>query len=362
MKTKKATTYQLPLIVLSCLLAATIAALIVIWTVFGTSRSPSEDKYENTTFAMGTYLVQTVYGGADSKSRTEAASAATSAINELEQHISWRQTDSDIQKLNNSAGKASVSLHEDTVSILETALDVAQRTEGAYDPTILPLSLLWNFDAGGTTVPDPSALKEHLQYVDYTQLQLDKQNASAFLKKKHFAVDLGAIGKGAACDAAIDAYRKTDISCGIVASGGSVGVYGKKADGSPWAIGIRNPNSDDTSAAMGTLSIEDGFVSTSGTYERYFQQDGVTYHHILNPKTGYPADTDLVSVTVHCDNGALSDALSTACLVLGTERSQSLLASYNADAIFITKENQVIVSDGLKDCFTITESSFTLQT
>lgn len=360
MKSNKASPYKIPLILLSILLAITIGALIAIWAIFGTAES-SEAKYETTNFAMGTYVNQTLYGG-DTSTQIAAAAAANQAVADLDTLISWREDDSDIQKLNNHAGNRAVSMDPATVEVLQLALEIAEKTDGAYDPTILPLSLLWNFDEDTRTVPTGKDLKTYLQYVDYKQLEVDEEASTATLHKKHTAVDLGAIGKGAGCDAAIAAYADSGISHGIIAVGGSVGVYGTKPDGSKWMIGIRNPNSgDDINATMATLSIDRGFVSTSGTYEKTFQQDGVMYHHILDPKTGFPSDTDLVSVTVHCDNGALSDALSTACILLGVEKAQALLESYDAGAVFITKENKVIVTDNLKDCVEITNSDFTLQ-
>lgn len=359
MKSTKASSYKAPLILLSILLAITIGALIAIWVIFGTQK-PVEDNYQSTTFAMGTYVNQTVYGG-DHEDRVAAVAAANTAVTKLDNQISWRTNNSAIQTLNNSAGSKKVTLDSSTTSVLVTALDVAEKSNGAYNPTILPLSLLWNFDEDVKVVPSDSEIQTNLQYISYKQLQVDAENNTAFLTNKNAAVDLGAIGKGAACDAAINAYKESEITYGIIAVGGSVGVYGTKPDGSDWLIGLRNPNSSDANASMGTLSIQSGFVSTSGTYERSFEENGVIYHHILDPKTGYPADTKLVSVTVHCDNGALSDALSTACTVLGVEKSLPLLEAYNADAIFITDENEVIVTDGLKDSLVITEGEFILQ-
>ncbi len=359
MKSTKASPYKTPLILLSILLAVTVGVLIAIWVIFG-AQKPAEENYQATTFAMGTYVNQTVYGS-DHDGRIAATAAANEAVTELDNQISWRKSNSAVQTLNNNAGTKEVTLDSFTASVLATALDVAEKTGGAYDPTILPLSLLWNFDESVKAVPEAAEIQNYLQYVGYTNLRADPETGKAYLAKEHAAVDLGAIGKGAACDAAINAYKESEITHGIIAVGGSVGIYGTKPDGSEWLIGLRNPNSTDANASMGTLSIEGGFVSTSGTYERYFEENGILYHHILDPKTGYPADTQLVSVTVHCDNGALSDALSTACTVLGVEKSMPLLEAYNADAVFITNENKVIVTDGLKDCLTITEGSFTLQ-
>lgn len=359
MKSTKASPYKAPLILLSILLAVTVGVLIAIWVIFGTQK-PAEENYQTTTFAMGTYVNQTVYGS-DHDGRVAAVAAANEAVTELDNQISWRESNSAIQTLNNNAGTKEVTLDSFTASVLATALDVAEKTGGAYDPTILPLSLLWNFDESVNVVPDAREIQRYLPYVDYTNLQVDADSGRAYLKTEHAAVDLGAIGKGAACDAAINAYKESEITHGVIAVGGSVGVYGTKPDGSDWLIGLRNPNSADSNASMGTLSIESGFLSTSGTYERSFEENGVLYHHILNPDTGYPADTQLVSVTVHCDNGALSDALSTACTILGVEKSMPVLEAYDADAVFITNENKVIVTDGLKDRLVITEGSFSLQ-
>lgn len=361
MQTNKASPYKVPLIVLSVLLALTIAALIVIWTVLGPSDASAE-KTETTNFLMGTYVTQTVYGG-DTVARTSAVTAANQAVSQLNDRISWRTDGSDIQRLNSSAGGDPVSIDPETATVLQRALEVAERSKGAYDPTILPLSLLWNFDSEETTAaPEDADIQRYLPYVDYKQLELDTDTYTAALGGKHAAIDLGAIGKGAGADVAVAAYADSQITGGLIAVGGSIGVYGTKPDGTPWKIGVRDPHSgDDKEASMGVLSIDSGFVSTSGTYELMFEENGVVYHHILDPDTGYPADTDLLSVTVWCDNGALSDALSTTCLVLGVEDSLDLLASYDADAVFITNENQVIVTDDLKDRFELTSSDYTLR-
>ena len=182
MKSTKVTSYKLPLIILSCLLAITIGVLIAIWIPYSTGQR-SEEKYESTGFAMGTYMQQTLFGGTESD-RTDTAVNATKAVSDLQSHISWRETDSDIQNLNNHAGEQRVSIHEDTASVLNISLEVARRTNGAYDPTILPLSLLWNFDEGANKVPEKAAIKEHLQYVGYSALQVDSEGNTAFLSEK----------------------------------------------------------------------------------------------------------------------------------------------------------------------------------
>lgn len=340
-------------LMLSALLAAILICLAFLWIRFG-QRTKS---YECTNFAMDTYVQQTVYG----KNGETAAAAAAKKIGELEDLISWRITDSDIDKLNQSSGSDWVSLDARTISVLQKSLDVAQKSGGAFDPTILPITSLWDFEGSNQHVPSKAEIDKYLKYVDYNQLRVNAKDSTASLKLHYTAVDLGAIGKGAACDEAVAAYRQAGADCGIIAVGGSVGVFGVKQDKSPWHVAVRDPRSSETqSASMGTIDLTSGFVSTSGTYEKFFTKDGITYHHLLNPKTGYPENNGLISVTVVCDNGALSDALSTACFVLGTEKGTALLQEYNAGGIFIDTNNQVFITNNLKNSFNIVEKQYTM--
>lgn len=338
---------------LSAILAVIILVLVFIWIKFG----QNAQRYECTNFAMGTYIQQTVYGS----KRVQAATAAAKSIGDLENLISWRIGDSDIDRLNQASGSTWTKLNPKTIALLEKSLDVAKKSDGAFDPTILPISSMWDFGGDNQRVPSTDEIKKYLQYVNYNDLRVDKQNSSASLKMHYMAVDFGAIGKGAACDEAVEAYRSAGADSAIIAVGGSVGVYGTKADKSPWNIAVRDPRSSETqSASMGSVSLNTGFVSTSGSYEKVFTQNGVKYHHLLNPKTGYPENNNLVSVTVVCSNGALSDALSTACFILGQEKGMALLKQYNAGGIFIDNNNKVYLTDNLKTSFTISNKQYTL--
>lgn len=308
--------------------------------------------YEVTTFSMGSYIQQSVYGSG----KEEAASDAANAIAVLENTISWRVEGSDIEQLNQNAGEF-VKVEDITYEILEMAVSVSAKSHGAFDVTIAPLSWLWDFDEEKNVVPDDELIKSLVENVDYNSILLRENNKVALSNSKT-AVDLGAVGKGAACDEAVRIYEEHGVARGIVSVGGSIGVYGEKAFGEAWKIAVRDPQNTST---MGKLSIKSGFVSTSGSYEKYFEQDGMIYHHILDTQTGYPVDSGLLSVTVRSDNGALSDALSTACFALGVEESYELLEEFNADAIFITKDKKVYVTDNLKDCFEITNDEYVLE-
>ncbi len=297
--------------------------------------------YSLSTFAMGSYIQQTVYG----RGGEEAAAQAAQEIGELENRISWRREGSGIDMLNGSAGEGPVPLDDGTRGLLETALEVCEKSGGAFDVTIAPVSRLWDFDEN-PHLPERGELAAARALVDYRKLALTPQGASL---PAGMAVDLGAAGKGAACDKALEAYREKGLTGGVVAAGGSVGLYGKKPDGSLWQVSVRDPWGG---GSVGVLALEGGFVSTSGSYEKTFQQDGKTYHHLIDPKTGYPAESELVSVTVCSGSGALSDCLSTACFVLGEEESLPLLESFSAQALFIHEDGSITFTPGLEEAFT----------
>ena len=336
---------------LCVVLAAVLGVLIWLWTTYGAANG----RYECTNFAMGSYIQQTVYG----KNGEAAAAAAAGSIGSLENLISWRIEGSDIARLNGEAGSDWLELDPKTISLLQMSLEVAEKSGGAFDPTILPLSSMWDFGGENQHLPEKAQIEKFLPYINYKDLRVDGNEAS--LRLHYNAVDLGAIGKGAACGEGIAAYREAGVSGGIIAVGGSVGVFGKKPGGSPWSIAVRDPESGgDQGASIGALQIDTGFVSTSGSYEKKFVENGVTYHHLLNPKTGYPENNGLVSVTIWHENGAISDALATACFVLGREKGMSLAESYGAGALMIDEDHRIFINDKLKDRFTLDAGGYTL--
>ena len=278
--------------------------------------------YTLTTYSMGSYVQQTVYGSG----REEAAQAASTAVAELEGLISWRVEGSDIARLNQAAGTDFLQIAPQTWDILHTAQEVCQASGGAFDITIAPISWLWDFDED-PHLPQQSTIESLLPAVDYTQLSL-KEDGTAALRSHSAALDLG-----------------------------SVGVWGEKPFGQLWNIAVRDPDSE---GSLGTLSVPSGFLSTSGSYEKQFEEDGVTYHHILDPETGYPAESRLVGVTIWSGSGVLSDALSTACFVLGMEESLPLLEQFGCGAVFLTEDHQIYVTENLADAFHLDSDNYTL--
>ena len=297
-----------------------------------------------TAFAMGSYVDQTLYG----RKGEDAGPAVEQALFDLESRISWRKEQSAIYQLNHADGSP-VPLDASTRSILETALAVSEESGGAFDPTIAPISWLWNFDSD-PRLPSGEEIEGALPLVDYTRLSLGDDGATL---PSGMAIDLGAAGKGAACDTAVEIYKQYGVKSAVIAVGGSIGLYGEKVDGL-WRVSVRDPWGEDS---MGVLELGEGFVSTSGSYEKTFEQDGTAYHHLLNPKTGYPAHSGLVSVTVYSAGGALSDCLSTACFVLGYEKSLPLLEHFDAEALFIDEQGHVTATPGLEGFYWDREGS-----
>ena len=345
----------IPIVVIS-LAAVVIAAAVVLVFMLSKEEAPI-NSYSRQDTIQDITLYQTLYG----ENTETAATDAANAMNELSQLISFEEDDSDIQKLNQAAGLDWISLDSRTISILDKAKKVAQDSGGAFSPTIVPILSLWGFSGSNPSVPTQEKIDQFLPYVDYQNLRVDTQENTASLKMRYSSVSLDGVYNGALCESAVSSYQTSGISAGIITVGNSVGVYGTKPDGSQWTLAIKNPDVSDTELlAIGTFTIESGYASTCQLEQNSFVQDGTTYYGILDPSTGKPVETDLVSVTVTHADGPTSDALAIACMVLGKEKGMSLLEQYNAGGIFIDRENNVTVTDNVKESVQLTTDTFKL--
>lgn len=300
---------------------------------FGAFKYDSEKKFsfhEKNSYAMGTIVSQKVYGDFAAK----YIEKGTELVNATENIISKNISASAVAVLNKKGSVTS----KDTADILRECVRLTDLSGGAFDVTVGKVVSLWNFDGDNRKLPDRKELSTVLACVGAKKLEL---NGNTVKLQKGAEVDLGAVGKGIACDNLIALYKATaDVKGAVVSVGGSVGCFGKyNKAGDKWRIAIRHPRDD--SQFLGVLKLDEGFVSTSGDYEKYFETDGKRYHHILDARTGYPASSGLISVTVVCKSGFLSDALSTACFILGEEKGKALAESYNASAIFVDDEMNI---------------------
>ena len=274
-------------------------------------------------FACDTVVTVTAYAPQETVDATARVCADYEAI------LSKTVEGSDVWNLNRAKG-APVEVHPETAALLRLAVEIGTESEGAFDATIAPVSALWDFSAD-PALPDEAALQQAAARVDYRNISIDGNTVTL---QNDAEIDLGGIAKGYIADRVAESLRGQGVASACINMGGNVVVIGTKPDGSPWSIGVRDPNGTaDQSAEV--LKLSDAAVVTSGTYERYFELDGVRYHHILDPNTGMPVQNGLASVTIIGTESALCDALSTACFVLGEEKSRPLLERYGADAIFI---------------------------
>lgn len=314
----------------------------------GCSSPKKEKKISATRIYLDTVTKITLYGTEDEQILDDAFAL----IARYQDIFSRTQTDSEVYLLNHSA-KNVISLSEPLAELVEKGLYYGNLTDGAFELSIAPISSLWDFTAETPQVPADSDISAALPFVNYKDLQLDKN--TLFRKNAHTQLDAGGIAKGYIADKLKEFLLSHDVSSALIDLGGNILCVGSKPDGSPFQIGIEKPfSSQGEMAAM--LELRDLSVVTSGTYERCFEKDGTFYHHILDPATGYPVKNNLLSVTIITSRSADADALSTSCFVLGLEKGLELINSLpDTYAVFITDDNQLHYSDGLLSKLKVTE-------
>lgn len=319
------------------------ALLSAAFLLTGCSGAPAQEPETATFFAMDTAMDFTVYGDA------ALLDEAETLIGSLEEQVSVTDEHSDIYAIDHTG---SGSLSGNAAELMEQALELCRRTGGALDLSVYPIVRAWGFTTGSYQVPDEETIQALLPLVDYTKIQYDDATGAIVLPAE-MEIDLGSVAKGYAGQLAAQMLREHGVQSALLNLGGNVQTVGAKPDGSPWQIGIKDPQGED---AMMVLSVEDQAVVTSGGYERYFEQDGQTYWHIMDPSTGHPADSGLLSVTIVGKQGIICDGLSTSLFVMGLEKAADLWAqSCDFEAVFVTASGEVYITEGLQDRFALTE-------
>jgi thiamine biosynthesis lipoprotein len=305
--------------------------------------------YRKTKPLMDTLVTITVVTGSDKKA-DEAIEKAFSVIERFGDRIDFFKETSELSAINKNSGIRPVRVSPETLDVIEKALYVAKKTDGAFDPTVGPEIGLWDF--AKKIKPSPEAVRQSLRLVGYRKVVVDRNRSTVFLTEKGMKMDLGGIAKGYAADLAVDELRRDGITAGIVANAGDIKTFGLKPDGTAWNVGIRNPRQKgESDELIAKARLAGKAISTSGDYERFFLADGKRYHHILDPRSGYPAGLSR-SVTVITDRGAFTDAFSTAVFVLGPEKGMKLLEETGMDGIIIDASGGIHTTPGIRGIVT----------
>lgn len=323
------------------IIKAAAALLLIIFGAGCTAENINQNLYTSGFIAMDTYISLTLYG----ENGEKASSECKKEIERLEAMLSVTDENSEVSLINNAQG-AKTAVSAETAELIDFALKAGDFSGGCLDITVYPVVREWGFTTGEYKVPDPDVLSELLKNTGYEKVILED---SAVTLPPDGKIDLGAVAKGYAGDKAIEILKNNGISSGLISLGGNVQTIGGKPDGTPWNVAVRDPFSEDN---FGILRITDKAVVTSGNYERFFEENGKLYHHIIDPSDGYPADNGIVSATVIGDKGALCDALSTAIFVMGAEKAEELWRSRSDfEMILVTDEKEIFITEGIYGSF-----------
>ncbi len=287
--------------------------------------------------------VRAIGGGAE-----EAVAAAFAEMKRVERLFSRYIDDSDISRINAGAGQW-VPVENEVIALLRKSIDYGNLTDGGFDVTIGPLISLWGFGTDERRIPADDALQAAMARVDYRSVSVDEEQLQVKIPQG-FVLDLGGIAKGYAVDRGAAVLRDHGIRHGLINAGGDISVIGTRdGDDNPWRVGIQDPTQP--SRVMAVVELIDSTVVTSGDYQRYFEKDGIRFHHIIDPATGFPAD-QVTSVTVVAPTAAAGDALSTALFVLGRDRAVELVEQLaDVEAVIVSKDGDVWISPGLESRF-----------
>ena len=299
------------------------------------------------TYAMNTVIEQKWYG----ESADTVYTGMETKIREIESVLSLHLSQSEIAAINENAGVQPVEVSQPTSDLLQRAKELSEQSDGAFDITIAPVVELWGITSDHPHVPTDEELAQAMALMGLEDLVLDEEACTAYLTRPGMAIDLGGIAKGWTADQLREYARELGAERGYVSLGGNLMIIGERPDGDPFKFGLRDPQGD-ASTYLGTVTLEDGCtMATTGGYERYFEEDGIRYHHVLDPRTGYPADSDLLSVAVISKDGTLADYLSTTLFVQGLEAAKAAAGSEDYALVMVDQENNVWISGSLRGNF-----------
>jgi thiamine biosynthesis lipoprotein len=308
------------------ILAIGLSVILIIPMVSCSKKDEKVDKYAT---KMDTIMHLTAYG----HNANKAIEEAFRRVDEIEKMASSSISTSDVSKINQAAGKEYVKVHPEIIGIIKTSIEYSKISNGAFDITVGPLIKLWGIGTSAERVPKDLEIKEKLAVVGYNNISINEADSSVKLMKVGMSIDLGGIAKGFTADEVVNIFKKYGVDSAIINLGGSsIYTLGEKPDKTLWSIAIQNPRKEKNEGNIGIVKLNQGALSTSGDYQRYFIKDGKRYHHILDPATGYPADAGVMSDMILVDNSVaypnmVADILTKITFVSGVEKGLKIIDS-----------------------------------
>jgi FAD:protein FMN transferase len=344
--------------VLSLLIIVSFALALSACNLSRTEKEgPANVKPESKTeVLLGTVCTITIYD----KPSDKIFNMAFNRIRDIENKMSINIDRSEVISINDKSGHEAVRVSDETFYVIQKGVYHSSLSGGNFDITIGPLVKLWNIAHDNAKVPEMQQAGIKRGLVNYKDVVLDESQKTVMLKREGMILDLGGIAKGHAADSVAEVLRKNGVKHAIINLGGDVVVLGSKVDGSKWRIGVQNPFSK-RGEHLGVIQVVDKTVVTSGIYERYLEEGGKKYHHILDPSTGFPVENNLAGVTIITDKSIDADSLSTAVFVLGLEKGMQLIESLrDVEAVLVTQNSEVYITSGILDNFKLSDASFKL--
>ncbi|MCL6601429.1 MAG: FAD:protein FMN transferase [Paenibacillus sp.] len=281
-------------------------------------------------------------------------------LEKMDIELSRTKEGGDVYAVNQAAGKEAVVVSDNTLEVVKLSVKYAEEMNGLFDPTIGPLVDLWNIGSGGEQVPPQADIDKAKALINYKDVIIDETAKTVKLAKEGMVLDLGGIGKGYAADQIAEYLKAQGLNSAMINLGGSsIIALGTKPNGSQWNIGLQDPDQS-RGTQLGTIKVSDEVIDASGVYERFFIQDEVRYHHILDPSTGFPSQNGLKSITIMSPNATDADALSTGVFLMGLEEGMKYLESLpgNIEAFFITDDNKIYATSGIRERLQLTDSTY----
>ena len=317
--------------------------------------------YEKSNIVMDTAVTLNAYG----ENSQKAVEESFKRLDEINDMASANINTSDVFKINDASGKSYVKVQPEIIKMIKTSIEYSKISNGSFDITLGPIINLWGIGTENERLPSDEEIKGKLPLVGYDKISVNENDSSIMLQKEGMAIDLGGVAKGFAVDEVLKIYKKYNIENGLINLGSSsIYAVGKNKEKKDWAVGIKHPRNEDPNEYLGIIKLSNESLSTSGDYERCFIKDNKRYHHIIDPKTGYPADNGVMSDTIVIDgeredNGILSDILTTAVFTLGPDKGIKLINSLDKVSCEITTSDyKVYTSDSFKDRVTKLNKDF----